>query len=97
MPVLLLLSIQLISNSICLDFYFLFLLLLFFKDFIYLFMIDTHRERQREKQAPCREPDVGLHPRSPGSLLGLKAGDQIDPILESMVGDVLLAQGSPHA
>ena len=31
-------------------------------------MRDTHRERQRhkqrEKQAPCREPDVGLHPRS---------------------------------
>ena len=24
-------------------------------------------ERQREKQAPLREPDVGLDPRSPGS------------------------------
>ena len=39
-------------------------------------MRDTHRERQRhrqrEKQAPCREPDVGLHPRSPGSGPGLK-------------------------
>ena len=50
----------------------------FFKDFIYLFMIDIERERQRygqrEKQAPCREPDVGLDPRSPGSHLGLKAG-----------------------
>ena len=22
---------------------------------------------QREKQAPCREPEVGLHPGSPGS------------------------------
>ena len=36
-------------------------------------MRDTHRERerqkhsQREKQAPCREPDVGLNPGSPGS------------------------------
>ena len=31
-------------------------------------MRDTHRERQRqgqrEKQAPCREPDVGLHRNS---------------------------------
>ena len=25
------------------------------------------RSRGREKQAPCRELDVGLHPRSPGS------------------------------
>ena len=31
---------------------------------------DTHR--QREKKAPCREPDVGLDPRSPGSGRGLK-------------------------
>ena len=52
----------------------------FFKDFIYLFMIVTHRERerqrhrQREKQAPCREPDVGFDPRSPGSRPGPKAG-----------------------
>ena len=48
----------------------------FLKDFIYLFMRDTEREsqrhRQREKQAPCREPNVGLNPRSPGSGPGLK-------------------------
>ena len=32
------------------------------------------RDRQREKkQAPCREPDVGLDPGSPGSRPGLKA------------------------
>ena len=31
------------------------------------------RERQREKQAPCREPDMGLDPGSPGSRPGLKA------------------------
>ena len=31
------------------------------------------RYRQREKQAPCREPDVGLDPESPGSHPGLKA------------------------
>ena len=40
-------------------------------------MRDTERERdrdtrQREKQAPCREPDVGLNPGSPGSHPGLK-------------------------
>ena len=50
----------------------------FFKDFIYLFMRDRERERererkgQREKQAPCREPDVGLNPRFPGSYPRLK-------------------------
>ena len=33
---------------------------------------DIHR--QREKQTPCREPDVGLDPPSPGSAPGPKAG-----------------------
>ena len=41
-------------------------------------MIDIERERQRhrrrEKQAPCREPDVGLDPGTPGSCPGPKAG-----------------------
>ena len=32
------------------------------------------RHKQREKQAPCREPNVGLDPGSPGSGPGLKAG-----------------------
>ena len=34
------------------------------KDFIYLFTKDRERQRhsQREKQAPCREPDAGLDP-----------------------------------
>ena len=35
-------------------------------------MTDTEKERQRhkqrEKQAPCREPDVGLDPRDPGVM-----------------------------
>ena len=35
---------------------------------------ERQRHRQREKQAPCREPDVGLDPRSPGSRPGPKAG-----------------------
>ena len=47
------------------------------KYFIYLFMKDTHTERQRhrhrEKQAPYREPDVGLDPKSSESHPGLKA------------------------
>ena len=36
----------------------------YFKDFVYLFMRDTERQRhrQREKQAPCGEPDAGLDP-----------------------------------
>ena len=34
------------------------------------------RDRQREKQAPCREPDVGLDPRTPGSRPELKADAQ---------------------
>ena len=32
----------------------------------------TQRHRQREKQAPCREPDVGLGPGSSGSHPGLE-------------------------
>ena len=35
------------------------------------------RHRQREKQAPCREPDEGLHPRTPGSYPVLKADAQL--------------------
>ena len=30
------------------------------------------RPRQREKQAPCREPDTGLDPRTLGSHPGLE-------------------------
>ena len=43
-------------------------------------MIDTERDREaqrhrrREKQAPCREPDSGLDPGTPGSRLWPKAG-----------------------
>ena len=44
----------------------------FLRFFIYSFMIE--RERQREKQAPCREPDVRLDPGTPRSRLGPKAG-----------------------
>ena len=34
---------------------------------------EGQRHRQREKQAPCREPDMGLDLRSPGSHPGPKA------------------------
>ena len=34
---------------------------------------ERQRHRQREEWAPCREPDMGLCPGSPGSGPGLKA------------------------
>ena len=34
---------------------------------------ERQRHRQRERQAPCREPDVGLYPGTPGSGPGPKA------------------------
>ena len=43
---------------------------------MYLFINEREREggrdRQREKQAPCREPDARLDPGSPGSHPKLK-------------------------
>ena len=45
--------------------------------YFYLFIHDRERgrqrHRQREKPAPCREPNVGLNPRSPGSYPWVKA------------------------
>ena len=35
---------------------------------------EKHRHRQREKQAPYKEPDVGLDPGTQGSRPGPKAG-----------------------
>ena len=48
------------------------------KDLIYLFVTDTQREAEtwREKQAPRREPDVGLDPWTPGSCPEPKADTQ---------------------
>ena len=47
-----------------------------------LFIDDREREReaenrQRNKQAPCREPDAGLNPGTPGSRSGPKADTQL--------------------
>ena len=41
-------------------------------------MRDTEKEAetQREKQAPCRVPNAGLDPRTPGSHPELKADAQ---------------------
>ena len=39
----------------------------FINDFIYLFMRERQRHRQREKQALCGEPEAGLDPRTLGS------------------------------
>ena len=48
--------------------------------FIYLFMRHTHRgrqrHRQREKQVPCREPDMELDPGTVGSCPEPKADAQ---------------------
>ena len=41
-----------------------YLFVYYFKDFIYLFMRDAEREQRQEKQAPCKEPDMGLDPRT---------------------------------
>ena len=39
----------------------------FFKIYLCIHETERQRHRQREKQAPCREPDVGLDPQTPGS------------------------------
>ena len=66
--------------------------------FIFIFLIDLfthdrHRERERqrhrrrEKQAPCKDPDAGLDPGTPGSLPWAKGRRQTvepprDPLSE---------------
>ena len=49
------------------------LLYLFFIFIFFIYSSETRkrqRHRQREKQPPCREPDAGLDPGTPGSPLG---------------------------
>ena len=50
--------------------------LFFLKKILFIYSWETERgaqrHRQREKQAPCREPYVGLDPGSPGSHPGPK-------------------------
>ena len=56
------------------------LLLQVFKKILFIYSWETHRERQRyrqrEKQAPCREHDVGLDPGTPESHPEPKADTQ---------------------
>ena len=46
---------------------------LYFLKILFIYSWEIHRERQRyrqrEKQAPCREPDVGLNPRTPPRIM----------------------------
>ena len=44
--------------------------------FIYERQTERGKTEQREKQAPCREPDVGLDPQTSGSHPELKADVQ---------------------
>ena len=45
-------------------------------------------DRQREKQAPCREPDVGHYPGTLGSCPELKADVQLLSHLDAPKVDV---------
>ena len=65
------------ASAMTLPSLFFFFFFFFFKIYLYLFMIDMEggqRHRQREKQATCREPNMGLDPGTPGSGPGPKAG-----------------------
>ena len=66
---------ELLSSGKCKFFPFIFLKISF------IYAQETQREKQETqaeevllKQTPCREPDVGLDPWSPGLGPGLKAG-----------------------
>ena len=52
----------------------------FFLNMLFIYSWETHterqRHRQREKQAPCGEPNAGLDTRTPRSCLELKADVQ---------------------
>ena len=54
--------------------------------FIYERHGERQRHRQREEQAPCREPDVGFDPGTPGSRPGPKADTQ--PLSHPGIPDV---------
>ena len=48
---------------------------LFILKILFIYSWETQRERE-EKQAPCRKPNVGLNPETPGSHPELKADAQ---------------------
>ena len=53
----------------------------FLKKRLFIYSWDTHRKRQRhrqrEKQAPCREPDAEFNPKTPGSRPEPKADSEL--------------------
>ena len=51
--------------------------ILFYFKILFIYSLEMQRHRQREKQTPRGEPDVGLDPGTPGSLPGSKAGVQL--------------------
>ena len=55
-------------------------LFIYFLKILFIYSRETQRQsqrhRQRDKQAPCREPNVGLDLRTPGSGPELKADAQ---------------------
>ena len=60
-------------------FYFILFFILFFKRF-YLFIHETHTGKDTSRgRLPAREPDVGLDPRTPGSLPEPKADTTAEP------------------
>ena len=79
-----------LSNVVIL-FYYLFIRRFYF--FIHERQRDTHTHRQREKQAPCREPDVGLDPGTPGSRPGPKAGAKLPSHQGFLRGSYILGLG----
>ena len=44
----------------CMEFILIKDFILFYFKILFIYSWETQRERGREKQAPCREPDVGL-------------------------------------
>ena len=51
-------------------------------------MRERQKHRQREKQAPCKEPHVGLDSGPPGPRPGLKAGTK--PLSHPRISDNLI-------
>ena len=50
---------------------------LFIRFYLFIYERHTHTERQRHRQGPCRELDVGLYPETPGSHPELKIDTQL--------------------
>ena len=76
------------------------LVLLFFFKVVFIYSREMQREReaetrQREKQAPCGEPDVGLDPGTLGSCPELKAATELPGHPRTCAFKPLFSSGSP--